>query len=104
MVELDICDDRTIWHVIEKGAIGFVSLDHEEVSLPLTCTYAKGRDLRTYDEGWIPTKGIEHLSEHPRGSGLPMCPCDRDRKLAREKARQCAGATNDLDPLLFGCD
>jgi hypothetical protein len=33
-----------------------------------------------------------------------MRPCDRDRKLAREKARQRAGATNDLDPSIFGCD
>ena len=104
MLGIDIGDDGDIGRQLEKGAVGFVGLDHHPVAGAEPGIGAIGVDDAAIDHGRIETAGVEQRRHHRGGRGLAMRAGDGDAAFQPHQLRQHLGAAHHRQPLRAGGD
>ena len=99
MLGIDIGDDGDVGRQLEKGAVGFVGLDHHPVAGAEPRIGAVGVDDAAIDHGRIEAAGVEQRRHHRGGRGLAVGAGDGDAAFQPHQLGQHLGAAHHRQPL-----
>ena len=90
VVWLDVGHNHAVCTEFHKGAVTFVGLHHECITIIPVRTTRLPDDLPADDPRWTQPARLEHVGKKRRCRGFPMCTSDGERSL------DCSNGTEDL--------